>query len=76
MEVLCAGEGLADEMRSDDVAVASDEFASGLFGEEDVGYGGDRERVADAEKYGSDEGVEHGGKHHVFHGVVLGGRWH
>ena len=57
LEVLGVGEGLADQARADDGAVALDERAVGLVGEGDLRDPGDDERVGDADEHGErDEG--------------------
>ena len=71
MEVARAGEGLADEMRANQVAVARDELAFSLLWEEDVSEAGNDERVADAQQNGGDESVENGGDEKFFHGGSL-----
>ena len=61
MEVLGGAEGLADERGADHLAVALDERAVGLVGEQGLGHAGHGQRVEEAAEHGEHEHHAEGG---------------
>ena len=68
VEVGRAGEVLADQRRADDGAVADQQAAAGLVGEEQAGEAGDGQRIGEAGEHGQAEEHDQGGAELGQHG--------
>ena len=74
MEVAGRGEGLADQGGADDLAIARDEAAVGLGGEDRLAEAGDREGIEEPGDRGQDHDHHEGGAELLQHGFVLQAR--
>ncbi len=67
MKVAGAGEWLSHDPRADDSAVAHDELAVGLVGEEHLRDAGDDQRINDSQQNGRGDGHQDCGNKILFH---------